>query len=164
MHYLVLKLLHVTAVVMFLGNISTGIFWKHHADRTRDPRLIASMMEGIIRSDRLFTIPGVLLIIVAGIAAAMMGHYPLLRTGWILWALVLFALSGWAFMAQVAPLQRRLLAVARDGAAGTDTGWWARYEELSHHWDLWGAVALVLPIVAMVLMILKPVLPAIHRS
>ena len=161
MLYLVLKLVHVGAVVMFLGNITTGIFWKRHADRTRDARLIANTMEGIIGSDRLFTIPGVVLIVAAGIAAAIRGHYPLLRTGWILWALVLFALSGVAFMAQVAPLQRQLLAAAREGAAAGAPAWWERYEALSRRWDLWGAIALVLPLIAMALMILKPGLPGL---
>ena len=37
MLYLAFKVLHILAVVMFLGNITTGIFWKEHADRTKDP-------------------------------------------------------------------------------------------------------------------------------
>ena len=51
--YLWLKLIHVLAVVMFIGNIVTGVFWHKHAERTRDPRLIAHAMAGVIRSDRL---------------------------------------------------------------------------------------------------------------
>ena len=105
MTYLALKALHVFAVTMFLGNIATGVFWKEHADRTRDPRIIAHVLAGIIASDRLFTVPGVLLIIIAGVAGALVGHLPLLRTGWVFWGIVLFALSGVAFMAWVGPLQ-----------------------------------------------------------
>ena len=157
MLYLLLKLVHVVAVVMFVGNIATGVFWKRNADRTRDARIIANAMEGILRSDRLFTIPGVVLIILAGVATAMSGGYPILRTGWIFWSLVLFAVSGWAFMAQVGPLQRKLLAVAREGAPG----WWERYEELSRRWDFWGAIALVTPLLAVALMVLKPPIPGI---
>ena len=56
--YLIWKLIHVTAVILFLGNIITGLFWKAHADRSRDVRFIAHTMEGIIRADRWFTIPG----------------------------------------------------------------------------------------------------------
>lgn len=160
MLYLVLKLVHIGAVVMFLGNISTGVFWKRNADRTRDARLIANAIDGVNRSDRLFTIPGVLLILVAGIATAIRGGYPLLRTGWILWALVAFTLSGIAFGTQVGPLQNKLLAVAREGEAGA-ADWWTRYESLSRRWELWGAVALLFPLLAMVLMVLKPNLPAV---
>ena len=32
--YLLIKLLHVIAVIAFLGNITTGLFWHAHAART----------------------------------------------------------------------------------------------------------------------------------
>ena len=48
--YLAMKVLHVLAVVLFLGNIITGVFWKAHGDRTGDPRIIAHTLEGIIRA------------------------------------------------------------------------------------------------------------------
>jgi uncharacterized membrane protein len=158
--YLVLKTVHVLAVVMFMGNITTGIFWKRHADRTRDPRLIAHAIEGIIASDRWFTLPGVLLIIIAGFGAAGVGHLKMLGTGWILWSIVLFTISGIAFMAQVAPLQKRMAKLMRAGAESGSPDW-EQYERLSRAWDLWGAVALITPLVALVLMVLKPELPGL---
>jgi uncharacterized membrane protein len=48
--YLASKLLHVFAVVLFLGNITIGVFWKLFGDRTRDPRIIAHTMAGIIEA------------------------------------------------------------------------------------------------------------------
>ena len=155
MLYLALKALHVIAVVMFLGNITTGIFWKEHADRTRDPRLIAHALAGIIASDRLFTIPGVLLITAAGLTAAILGDIPLLRTGWVFWGIVLFAVSGVAFMGWVAPLQKRMLKLMQAGVeSGTPD--WAAYARLSRVWAFWGAVALLLPLAVLILMVLKP--------
>ncbi len=160
MLYLVLKLLHVAAVVLFLGNITTGLFWKAHADGTRDPRVIRAAIEGLIGSDRWFTIPGVAAILVFGMATAVLGHYPILRTGWILWSLVLFAISGAAFMARVAPLQRELAKLAR---AGVESGTfdWDAYHALSRRWERWGAVALFTPAGSLVLMVLKPPLPGL---
>ena len=155
MLYLALTALHVIAVVMFLGNITTGIFWKEHADRTRDPRLIAHALAGIIASDRLFTIPGVLLITAAGLTAAILGDIPLLRTGWVFWGIVLFAVSGVAFMGWVAPLQKRMLKLMQAGVeSGTPD--WAAYARLSRVWAFWGAVALLLPLAVLILMVLKP--------
>lgn len=58
----VLEPRHIAAVVLLLGNIVTGPFRHAHAARTRDARFIAHAMEGIIRSDRLFTMPGVAVI------------------------------------------------------------------------------------------------------
>ena len=153
--YLVFKLLHVVAVVLFLGNITTGLLWKAHGDRTGDPRIIAHTMQGIIRSDRWFTIPGVVVILLAGFGATGVGQLPILRTGWILWSIVLFTISGVAFMFRVAPLQRRLLALAQSATSATDFDA-ERYRSVSRQWGFWGMVALVTPAVALVLMVLKP--------
>lgn len=150
MTYLLLKLVHVVAVILFLGNITTGIFWKAHADRMADPRIIAHALAGIIRSDRFFTIPGVVAIIVAGVAAALVGGYPILGTGWILWAIILFTVSGLAFMFQVAPLQVRLLEVASANEFDQE-----RYRALSRRWGFWGFISLITPLAALVLMVLK---------
>ena len=131
MLYLLLKALHVIGVVMFLGNIVTGIFWKAHGDRLADQgdlRVRAQALEGIIRADRLFTSPGVLVILATGVALVLIGHLSFL-TPWILVSLVLFGLAGAVFGARVGPLQKKLLANVRAGLAGQ----WneSEYRELS---------------------------------
>jgi uncharacterized membrane protein len=153
--YLFIKLLHIAAVIIFLGNITTGLFWHAHAARTRDPRLLAHTLDGIIRSDRLFTVPGVIIIIVTGIAAAISGNFPILRTGWILWALVLFVVSGLIFMIRVAPIQRQLRTLAEEGAQ-SGTFEYAHYHTLAVRWEGWGAAALLTPVAGLVLMVMKP--------
>lgn len=155
--YLFVKLLHVIAVIVFLGNISTGLFWHAHAARTRDPKLLSHTMDGIIRSDRFLTVPGVIAIIISGLIAAIYGNYPLLRTAWILWTLVLFAASGLIFVTRVAPLQRRLRALAETGFQ-SGTFEYASYRSLAIRWELWGAAALLTPVAGLVLMVLKPAL------
>ncbi len=153
--YLALKALHILAVVLFLGNIITGLFWKAHGDRSDDPKIIAHTLDGIIRSDRWFTLPGVALIILFGVAAALHEHLPLLRTPWIWQGIVLFSLSGLAFGLQVAPLQLQLRTLAMQAARG---GEWdpSTYHRLSRRWELWGLFAILTPVAALVLMVLKP--------
>jgi uncharacterized membrane protein len=153
--YLLLKLLHVLAVVLFLGNIVTGLFWHAHAARTQDPKLLAHAMNGIIRSDRIFTVPAVIGIIVTGVWAAINAGLPLLRTGWIGWTLALFAVSGIVFTARVAPLQRQLQQMAEVGLR-SDTFDYPAYRRLAVRWEIWGAIALVTPLAGLVLMVLKP--------
>lgn len=155
--YLWMKLLHILAVVMFLGNITTGVFWHRHAARTRNPRLLAHTMDGVIRSDRLFTMPSIMVIIATGVIAAIQGGLPLLRTGWIAWSLALFAVSGLLFMFRVAPLQRQLRTLAESGAASGSFDYDA-YHRVALRWELWGAGATLTPLLALVLMVLKPVL------
>jgi uncharacterized membrane protein len=154
--YLLIKLLHIVAVIAFLGNITTGLFWHIHAARTRDPRLLAHTMDGIIRSDRLFTMPGVIVIVATGIVTAVIGGLPLLHTGWILWTLVLFSLSGVMFMGFVAPLQRQMLALAQAGTAGSFD--YAAYAGVARRWEVWGAAAVLTPVAGLALMVLKPAL------
>jgi uncharacterized membrane protein len=160
MSYLILKLLHVIAVILFLGNIITGLFWKFHADGTRDPKVIAHAFEGIIRADRWFTIPSIILIILAGVGTAIVGKFPILGTGWIFWSIVLFTISGIAFSAKIAPLQVRIrnLALAGNEAGRMD---WNLYHTLSRSWEIWGLVAIFTPVAAVVLMVLKPSLPGL---
>jgi len=153
--YLLIKLLHVIAVVAFLGNIVTGLFWHAHAARTRDPKLLAHTIEGIVRSDRLVTLPGIIGVIATGVAAAIYGNLPILRTGWILWTLILFIASGLIFMIRVAPLQQQLRALAQ---AGVQSGAfeYGQYHALALRWEVWGAAALLTPLAGLALMVLKP--------
>jgi uncharacterized membrane protein len=154
MLYLALKALHIVGVVLFLGNIITGVFWKVHADRTNDLRARAQALDGIIKADRWFTVPGVLLIVVAGVSMALLAHLPMLSTLWIGASLALFVVSGLAFGIAVGPLQKKLLANVRAGLAGN----WDenQYNVLSRSWGLWGFVATVAPLVALFLMVMKP--------
>jgi uncharacterized membrane protein len=153
--YSALKALHILAVAIFLGNVITGLFWKAHADRTGDPRFMAHTLDGIIRSDRWFTIPGVVAIVVFGLGGAIVGRLPILGTPWIWQSIVLFTVSGLAFVFQVAPLQVRLRALTQAAASG---GPWdpVLYRRLSLRWEFWGALAIATPLVALALMVFKP--------
>lgn len=156
--YLALKFIHVLAVIMFVGNITVGIFWKTIADKTKDPRIIAHTIAGIIGADRWFTIPGVILLLIGGIGAAVVGQIPILGTGWILWAIVLFIIAGIAF-GPISRAQRALREVAESGITGTMD--WVRYEALSQRWNVFGMIATAAPLLAVLLMVTKPHLPAL---
>ncbi len=158
--FIAFKVIHVIGVIAFLGNITVGLFWKAWADRTKDARVIAYTIDGIIVADRLFTIPGVILLLIGGVGAALAAHIPILSTGWILWPLVLFTISGLAF-APAARAQRLLSAVAHEGVDSGSMGW-ALYEQISKIWNFWGTIALLAPVAAAIIMIAKPALPAFH--
>lgn len=159
--YLILKLVHVIAVIFFVGNITIGVFWKTIADQTKDPRVIAHTIAGIIGADRIFTIPAIIVLLIGGIGAAQVGHLSILGTGWILWGIILFIIAGICF-GPVSRAQRQLRDIARAGAASGSMDW-TRYNQISMQWNVWGTIASVAPLIAVALMVLKPTLPAFHR-
>ena len=152
MAYFYIKLIHIIFVILFLGNITIGLFWKMIAEKTKDPDKIAFAFKGIIKADRYFTVPGVIAITLFGFGLAMHAGYPLLRTGWILWSIILFTISGIVFMVKLVPLQKQLAALASD----KENFNWDDYHKLSKQWDFWGYVALITPWLATILMVLKP--------
>ena len=153
--FLLLKTIHIVSVVLFLGNIITGIFWMAQANRTGDARLQAHTMAGVIRSDSYFTIPAVVLILISGVAMAMSAHLPILGTRWIAASLSAFAVSGLLFGLILAPLQRRLMAAAQ--VSNGNKNWpSAEYRRMSIRWEVVGIVAILLPLAAVVLMVFKP--------
>ena len=115
MLYLVLKALHVVGVVLFLGNVITGFFWKLHADRG-DLRAREQALDGLIRSDRIFTTPAVLLIIATGVALALLAHIPFLARAAevVLHHHEAYDGSGYpkGLAAEAIPLSARIFAVA----------------------------------------------------
>ena len=151
--YLLLKLIHIFAVVIFLGNIITGLFWMRMADKTNNLSIISFTMKGIIKSDRWFTIPGVIIITAGGISAAIQGGLPLLRTGWLFWGIVLFSLSGIIFSVKLAPLQRKILRLTENMEHQKFNS--SLYHSCLKQWEIWGLIAVLSPIIAMVMMVLK---------
>jgi uncharacterized membrane protein len=154
MFYLIIKLLHIIAVILFLGNIFTGLFWMRIAMKTKDWNIIAHTIKGVNQSDRLFTIPGVLLITAFGLWAAIKGHFPIIGTGWILWSIIFFSLSGIAFMCKVVPLQRKMEEITKDSSSDTSANRDSLIK-MFREWEIWGAVALITPFIALVMMVLK---------
>lgn len=150
MPYIIFKLVHVFAIIFFVGNIVIGIFWKYHGDSSGDPKIIASTMKGIIKADKIFTMPAAAFLILAGFGAAGIGYLPIFETGWILWGLIMIIISAAAFMAKVVPAQKKLFKIAE-----TDPFDKQLYDAVSKEWNLWGGIATVAPIIAVILMVLK---------
>ncbi|MEJ8841256.1 DUF2269 family protein [Lacibacter sp. H375] len=152
--YLLFKIIHLLAVVAFLGNITIGLFWMKWAYKVNDVGYLQHTVKGIIAADKIFTLPGVLVITAGGIMAAIKGGYPLLGTGWIFWSIVLFTLSGIMFMAKVGPLQTKMKNYLEQ-SIGNNSYDKAQFTKYKKEWEWWGALSLFTPLLAFLLMILK---------
>lgn len=152
MIYNIWKLIHVLAAIIFLGNITIGIFWKIQADKSADRLKIADTFKNLIKADKIFTMPSVTLLIIFGLGTAMQGNLSLVETTWILWSIVMIIISAFAFMSMLVPLQKQIYSFANNEEIFT----WDKYLELSRKWDTWVTIATVTPYIAVILMVLKP--------
>ena len=63
--------LHIAGAVVFLGNIIVTAAWMFMAERTRSIDVIHFSAKAVIRADLLFTLPGVLLVLMNGYAMVL---------------------------------------------------------------------------------------------
>ena len=93
--------------------------------------------------------PAVAFLILAGFGAMGIGYIPF-ETGWICGDFIMIVISAAAFMAKVVPAQKKLLKIAE-----TDPFDQQLYDAVSKEWNLWGSIATIAPIIAVILMVLK---------
>ncbi|MBI4410437.1 MAG: DUF2269 family protein [Gemmatimonadetes bacterium] len=152
--YLALNTLHVLAVMLFLGSMIMGIFWKRRSDRTDEPRVIAYTLEGIVRAYRWLTLPSAALLVLFGFGMVAVGNVSL-RFAWVLLGIATITVSVAVLVLRVAPAQLQLLALARSAA---DAGSFDRasFDRLTHQWQRWVLIATVAPMIGVALMVFKP--------
>ena len=149
--------LHISGAVVFLGNIVVTAAWMLMAERTRSISIIHFSAKAVIRADFLFTLPGVLLILMNGLAmvfAVWGGRDTLYSFSWISGALVLFTASGVIWLSVVIPVQHRMV-VFSDPAEYSDSLPPQVFSAL-HKWYLWGGPAIARPVGSPYLMVNKP--------
>jgi uncharacterized membrane protein len=154
MSYEVFKVIHVFGVILFLGNIIVTALWKVMADRTGDPRVIAYSQRLVTLTDMVFTAGGVVLLLIGGYGMAGIAHLNLGRATWLLAGQSLFLVSGLIWIFVLIPTQ---IAQAREARAFAQGGtipdsYWRR----AQRWNIWGAIATVVPLANLYVMIFKP--------
>jgi uncharacterized membrane protein len=150
-----LLFLHVVGAVLLLGNIVTAAFWKVRAEQTGNPALIHHAVKNVMLADYVFTIPGLVLLIVSGGLMAERAGYDWAGFNWLTLSLLLFVLTGVLWLGVLLPLQRRLIRLS---ARAMESGKVDRtFRRLSRLWDGVGTVATLLPVAILYLMIAKGV-------
>lgn len=155
MLYSVLKFVHVLGVIILLGNVTVAAVWKVFADRTRNPVVVAFGQRLVTITDWFFTVGGILLVVVGGYGAALVGKMDVFGARWLVWGQVLLAISGVIWMAILIPAQIRQARAARAFAQGGEIP--ESYRRASRRWLFWGIVATVPLVAAVYVMVMKPV-------
>ena len=152
MAYEIAKFIHITGVVMLMGNITVTAIWKYFADRTQRPEVLAFAQKLVTYTDWSMTVWGVALLMGGGYFMVFFANWPLTQH-WLLWSQALFVAAGLIWLLVLVPIQikqARLAAIFSDDDVGDE------YRQLSHRWLIWGLISTVPLLAATWLMIAKP--------
>jgi uncharacterized membrane protein len=145
--FVLLKLVHVLAVVTAVGANVTYAFWLRQAGRDRD-RLVYTI-GGIRRLDRTIANPSYIVVLVTGLAMVWTGAYSF-ETGWIAVSIGLYVLVALLGILAFAPAIRRQLAEAeRDPSSPA-------YASATRRTTALGLLTTGVVLVIVVLMVTKP--------
>ena len=151
--YTVFKIVHMLGIALFLGNIIVTGVWKAMADRTGNPAVIGFAQRLVTLTDWVFTFGGAVLVLAGGLGMASANGYDL-TSGWLLWAQILFGVSGVIWVAILIPIQiwQARLAHAFENGGDIQPVYW----RLNRQWYIWGVLATVIPLANLYVMVAKP--------
>ena len=152
--YPLLKSLHILGVILLMGNIIVTAWWKFMADKTKDPSVIAFAQRQVTLTDFVFTAPSAILVVTAGDSMAYNFMANTWDIQWITWGRCLFIASGIIWVTVLIPTQIKQARIARNFVQGTAIP--DEYWKLSKRWNIFGALAVLLPLMNIYWMVFKP--------
>ena len=152
--YLILKSVHIFGVMLLMGNIIVTAWWKFMANKTKDPSVIAFAQRQVTLTDFVFTAPGALLAITAGDSMAYGFMSNTWDVQWLTWGRCLFIASGIIWITVLIPTQIKQARMARTFIANKSIP--NEYWKLSKRWNIFGAIAVLLPLINIYWMVFKP--------
>jgi uncharacterized membrane protein len=145
--FLVLKLIHVAAVIVAVGANVSYVYWLRRAGQDRE-RLVDAI-EGIRGLDRRVANPAYVVVLLSGLTMATIGPFTF-EAVWIRAALGLYVFIVIFGIGIYAPAMRRQLAEARRNPSSD------AYRAAATRSNLFGALAVGIVAVILVLMVAKP--------
>jgi uncharacterized membrane protein len=151
--YVLVKWVHIISSTLLFGTGLGSAFYMFFASRTRDARVIATVVRHVVIADWVFTTPTVIVQPLSGFYLLQLMGLPL-TTPWIQWSVALFLLAGaaWLPVVWVQIRMRDLALVAASRNSSIPPSYW-RYLRL---WVCLGVVAFVSLMAVFYLMVAKP--------
>ena len=147
------KVIHILGVILFMGNIVIVPLWITYALNSGNNRIICFAMKTICWADILFSIPGILIVLISGLMLApVWGGYQ--NTSWIMGSLILLALSGVPAIPTLRA-QYKLYRLSYE-SFGKNLLEESEFKRTLWIWSFWGTIAIILPLISFILMIVKP--------
>jgi uncharacterized membrane protein len=147
------KFIHVLAVVLAFGPTYAYPVFAAVAQRL-DPRSVPTVLRGIVKSDQIFVVPGLIVLLIAGIYSQAEGNWEGSEAWLSVGYTAVLILLGMTFLF-FRPQTRRALEIAeRDLADGDGLG--PEFEAISKRIALGGQIASLIVIVTIFFMVVKP--------
>jgi uncharacterized membrane protein len=145
---------HIFGAILFMGNIIVTAMWMAQARRTQNAHVLHFASQSVMRADTIFTIPGILLILIPGLlTVGPWGGIP--GASWAELGLAFFLLSGLIWLVMLLRLQKRMVRLSGQAVESN-----AALDESFHRtlgqWMMWGGIATLLPLASLYLMVYKP--------
>ena len=147
--------LHVAGAAMLIGNAVAMAVWLSVAGFVGSDEAKRRAARAVNRADLWFTVPGAVLILLNGlamVAAKYGGPASIPSVPWIAGGLVLLILTGLVWALRLVPSQLAMQRLAASPGPLDAAG----FRRLLVRWSIWGTVATVLPLLAVLLMTTKP--------
>jgi len=151
--YLVVKWLHILSSTVLFGTGLGSAYYMFFASRSRDTRVIASVVRHVVIADWAFTTPTIILQPLTGFYLVHLAGFPF-TSPWILWSIGLYLLAGaaWLPVVWMQIRMRDLAATAVEASIPLPPIYW-RYLRA---WVALGVVAFLALVVVFYLMVVKP--------
>ncbi len=146
--------LHILSAVWLMGHLISSAFWKARADGSGNPETIATTAQALVRSDLMFTGPGIVVLLATGIWMAGLTGWERFQELWLGTSFFLVIVMVILWLAVLLPQQRRMARFATDSLEGVDQS--DNYRRASRLWSMAGGVMTLIPVIALVLMVFKP--------
>lgn len=153
MSYEIWKWLHVLSSTVLFGTGMGSAYYMFFASRTRDPRVVASVVGLVVWADWVFTTTTIVFQPLSGLFLARIAGFPL-ASPWLLWTYALYVLAGVCWL-PVVWMQIRMRDMARQAVA-EQTELPPLYWRYLRYWVLLGIPAFFALVIVFYLMIAKP--------
>lgn len=150
-----LVVLHVVASVFFLGNIIFAFFWKITANKNGSTPVLIYAQKQLAWTDGIFTTTSTTVLAITGYSLAKISGINVATTAWLLWSQILFYGSAAIWLLLLAPIQVMQLSLLKNLAPSDTVP--QKYWALTKRWNVLWIIATLLPLLAYVLMVVKPV-------
>lgn len=153
MEYLVVKWLHILSSTVLFGTGLGSAFYMFFASRTRDTRVIATVVRYVVIADFAFTSPTIIIQPLSGAYLIHLAGFSFTST-WIVASVALYVLAGACWL-PVVWMQIKMRDMAQNAMA-SETHLPPRYWSFLKWWVSLGIVAFAALVAVFYLMVAKP--------